>query len=205
MDDDREIRDLLASEIQDPDLRRRVLALLERDPATLTPQEHELVEHTVGGILSAETERLRAEAERLRGPSRWLPGLFRKPRPPSEPGSPRPSRDPRQATPAAADEGDNDISVRGYLRSLRWIAPGLLLVCLGMWAFGVRDISLPWAMFLWLLLLVAVGPLVWLRFDVRRGTPRWWRALGCAVLWWLAMFALIGLGYALVMAVLSGR
>jgi hypothetical protein len=65
--------------------------------------------------------------------------------------------------------------------------------------------SLPWALFLWVLLMVAVGPLVWLRFDVRRGTPRWWQALGCAVLWWLAMFALIGLGYAPVMAVLSGR
>jgi hypothetical protein len=55
------------------------------------------------------------------------------------------------------------------------------------------------------LLTVAVGPLVWLRADVRSGTPRWWRALGCSVLWWLAMFALIGLRYALVMAVLSGR
>jgi hypothetical protein len=205
MDDDREIRDLLAREIQDPDLRRRIFALLERDPATLTPQEQELVEHTVGGILSAETERLRAETEQLRGPSRWLPGLFRKPRPPSDPGSARPSRDRRQLTPTAADERDNDISVRGYLRSLRWIAPGLLVACLGMWAFGARGMSLPWALFLWVLVTVAVGPLVWLRFDVRRGTPRWWQALGCAVLWWLAMFALIGLGYALVMAVLSGR
>jgi hypothetical protein len=91
MDDDREIRDLLASEVQDPDLRRRIFALLDRDPATLTPQEQELVEHTVGGILSAETERLRAKAERLRGPSRWLPRLCRKPRPPSDPSSARPA------------------------------------------------------------------------------------------------------------------
>jgi hypothetical protein len=204
MDDDREIRDLLAREIPDPHLRRRIFALLERDPATLTPQEQELVEHTVGGILSAETERLRAEAERLRGPSWWLPGLFRKPRPPSDPGSARPSPGPRQMT-AATHDRDNDISVRGYLRSLRWIAPVLLVACLGMWALGARGMSLPWALFLWVLLMVAVGPLVWLRFDVRRGTPRWWQALGCAVLWWLAMFALIGLGYALVMAVLSGR
>jgi hypothetical protein len=203
MDDDREIRDLLASEIQDPDLRRRILVLLERDPATLTPQERELVEHTVGGILGAETERLRAKAERLRGPSWWLPGLFRKPRPRSDPGSARPSRGQSQVTPTAADERDNDISVRGYLRSLRWIAPGLLVACLGLWAFG--GMSLPRALFLWGLLMVAVGPLVWLRFDVRRGTPRWWRALGCAVLWWLAMFALIGLGYALAMAMLSDR
>jgi hypothetical protein len=204
MDNDREIRDLLASEIQDPDLRRRIFALLERDPATLTPREQELVEHTVGGILSAETERLHAEAERLQGPSWWLSGLFRKPRRPSAPVSARPSRHPRQLTPAAADERDNDISVRGYLRSLRWIAPGLLVACLGMWTLGARGMSLPWALFLWVVLMVAVGPLVWLRFDVRRGTPRWWQALGCAVLWWLAMFALIGLGYALVMAVLSG-
>jgi hypothetical protein len=51
---------------------------------------------------------------------------------------------------------------------------------------------------------IGAGPLVWLRFDVPRGTPRWWQALGCAVLRWLAMFALIGLSYALVMALLSG-
>jgi hypothetical protein len=82
MNDDQEVVDLLAREIRDPDLRRRIFALLQRDPATLTPQELELVEHTVGGVLRAETERLRAETERLRGPSWWLPGFFREPRRP---------------------------------------------------------------------------------------------------------------------------
>jgi hypothetical protein len=64
--------------------------------------------------------------------------------------------------------------------------------------------SLPWALFLWVLLTVALGPLVWLRLDVRRGAPGWWRALGLAVLWALGVFALLGIGYALVMAALSG-
>jgi hypothetical protein len=206
MDDDREILDLLAREIRDPDLRKRIFALLERDPETLTPHEQELVEHTVGGILSAETERLRAEAERLREPSRWLAGfLFRKPRQSSDLGSARPSRGPPQLTSAATDERDHEISVRGYLRSLRWIAPGLLVGCLALWAFGARGMSLPWALFVWVLLTVAAGPLLWLRLDVRRGTPRWWRALGCAVLWGFAALALLGLGYALVIAVLNGR
>jgi len=198
MDDDQEILELLAREIRDPDLRRRIFALLERDPATLTSEEQELVEHTVGGILSAETER-------LRGPSWWLPRFFRKPRRPSDPGVAPPSRGPRQMTTAATDDDrDNDISVRGYLRHLRWIAPVLLVGCLGMWVLGARGMSLPWALFLWVLLTVTVGPLVWLRVSVRSGTPRWWRALGVATLWALGMFALLGIGYALVMAVLSG-
>jgi hypothetical protein len=159
------------------------------------------VEHTVGGILSAETERLRAETERLRGPSWWVPGIVRKPRRPSDPDSAPPSRGPRQVTTAATDD---DISVRGYLRHLRWIAPALLVGCLGMWALGARGMSLPWAVVLWMLLTVALGPLVWVRVGVRSGTPRWWRALSIAMLWAFGTFALLGIGYALVMAVLSG-
>jgi hypothetical protein len=205
MDDDQEILDLLAREIRDPDLRRRIFALLERDPATLTPQEQELVEHTVGGILSAETERLRAATGRLRGPW-WLPRLFRKPRRPPDPGAAPPSRGPPEMPTAATDDDRcDDISVRGYLRHLRWIAPALLVGCLGMWALGARGMSLPWALFLWVLLTVAVGPLIWLRLDVRRGARGWWRALGLAVLWSLGVIALLGIGYALVMAVLSGN
>jgi hypothetical protein len=204
MDDDQEILDLLAREIRDPDLRRRIFALLERDPATLTPQEQELVEHTVGGILSAETERLRAETERLRRPSWWLPRFLRRPPPPSDPGTAPPIRSPRQMTTAATDDDrDDDISVRGYLRQLRWIAPVLLVVCLGIWALEAREMPLPAALVLWALVTLAVGPLIWLRSAVRRGTPRWWQAFGLAVLWSLGMFALLGIGYALVMAVLS--
>jgi hypothetical protein len=167
--DDQEILDLLAREIRDPDLRGRIFDLLERDPATLTPEERELVEQTVGGILSAETERLRG------------------------------------MTPATTpDDREDDISVRGYLRQLRWIAPGLLVAFLGLWASGVaRGMSLPAAVFLWVLITVAVGPLVWLRVGVRRGTPRWWRALGLAVLWSLGTIALLGIGYALVTALTS--
>jgi hypothetical protein len=63
--------------------------------------------------------------------------------------------------------------------------------------------SLPWALLLWAILTVAVGPLVWLRHGVRRGTLRWWRALGLAVVWWLGALALFGIGYALVMALLN--
>ena len=204
MNDDQEILDLLAREIRDPDLRRRIFALLERDPATLRPEEQELVEQTVGGILSAETERLRAEIERLRGSLWWLPRFLRGRRP-SDPGAAPPRRDPSEMpTAAIADDRDDDISVRGYLRQLRWIAPLLLVGCLGMWALGARGMSLPAALFLWAILTVAVGPLIWLRVAVRRGTQRWWRALGVAVLWWLGMLALLGIGYALVMTVLSG-
>jgi hypothetical protein len=64
--------------------------------------------------------------------------------------------------------------------------------------------SLPWALFLWAILTVAVGPLLWVRHGVRRGTPRWWRALGLAVVWSLGALALFGIGYALVVAVLNG-
>lgn len=206
MDDDQEILDLLAREIRDPDLRRRIFALLKRDPETLTPEERELVEHTVGGILSAETERLRAETQRLRGPSWWLPRFLRKPPRPSDPSSAAPSRGSRQMTTAASTEDrDDDISVRGYLRQLRWIAPGLLVAWLGLWALGLaRGMSLAAALFLWAFSTVAVGPLIWLRSDVRRGTPGWWRAFGLAVLWFVGVLALLGIGYALVIAVLSG-
>ncbi len=210
MDDDQEILDLLAREIRDPDLRERIIALIERDPATITPEEQELVEHTVGSILSAETDRLRAEVERSRGPSWWLPRFLRKRRRPSGSGSAPPIRGPRQTTTAATNNGrDDDISVRGYLRHLRWIAPGLLVGCLGMWALGARGMSLPLALFVWVLLTVAVGPLVWLRWIGSRwfGAPRkpgMFRAIGLAVLWSLGVLALFGIGYALVMAVLSG-
>jgi hypothetical protein len=211
MDDDQEILDLLAREIRDPDLRRRIFALLERDPATLTPQEQQLVEHTVGGILSAETERLRAEAERLQGPWWWwwwwwLPRFLRKPPRPSDPSSAAPGRGWRQMTTAAsAEDRDDDISVRGYLRQLRWIAPGLLVVWLGMWALVMarQGVPLAAALFSWAFITVAVGPLFWV-WGIRRDAPGRWRALGLAVLWFVGVLALFGIGYALVMAVLSG-
>lgn len=208
MDDHQEILDRLAREVRDPDLRGRIFALLGRDPATLTPQERELVERTVGGILGAQAERRRAGAERVRGPSWWSPRSSRRRRWPSDPGSATPRRGAHGTpTAATANDRDDDVSVRGYLRQLRWIAPGLLVAFLGLWASGVaRGMSLPAALFSWAFVTVAVGPLVWLRVGVRRGRPRWWRALGVAVLWWLAAAALLGIGYALVMAVLtSGR
>jgi hypothetical protein len=207
MDDDQEVLDLLAREIRDPDLRRRIFTLLQRDPATLTPQEQELVEHTVGGILSAETERLRAEAERLQGPWWWLPRFLRKPRRPSDPSSAPPGRDLRQMTAAAsAEDRDDDISVRGYLRQLRWIAPGLLVIWLGMWALGMarQGVPLAAALFSWAFITVAVGPLIWVRSSVRSDAPGRWRALGLALLWFVGVLALFGIGYVLVMAVLSG-
>jgi hypothetical protein len=109
-----------------------------------------------------------------------------------------PSRHPQQVP---ADDHDDDVSVRGYLRQLRWIAPGLLVCCLAVWALGKpRRVSLPWALFLWAILTVAVGPLIWLRHSVRRGTSRWWRAFGLAVVWWLGALVLFGI----VMAVLNG-
>jgi hypothetical protein len=108
-------------------------------------------------------------------------------------------------TAASADDRDDDISVRGYLRQLRWIAPVLLVAWLGLWALGLaRGMSFAAALYLWAFSTVAVGPLIWLRSDVRRGTPRWWRALGLAVLWFVGVLALLGIGYAMVMAVLSG-
>ncbi len=207
MDDDQEILDLLAREIRDPDLRRRIFTLLQRDPATLTPQEQQLVEHTVGGILSAETERLRAEAERLQGPWWWLPRFLRKPRRSPDPSSAPPGRGSRQMTAAAsAEDRDDDISVRGYLRQLRWIAPGLLVVWLGIWALGMarQGVPLAAALFSWAFFTVAVGPLIWLRSSVRSDAPGRWRALGLALLWFVGVLALFGIGYALVMAVLSG-
>ncbi len=197
MDDDQEILDLLTREIRDPGLRRRIFDLLERDPATITPEEQELLEQTVGGILSAEAERLRADVERLQGS--WLSRSFRRRRP-SDPGSAPPGRGPREMAAAATA----DISLRGYLRQLRWIAPALLVGFLGLWALGVaRGTSLAAALFLWAFITVALGPLVWLRWGVRRNTPGWWRAFGLAVLWSLGVIALLGIGYALVAVLTS--
>jgi hypothetical protein len=201
MDDDQEILDLLAREIRDPDLRRRIFALLERDPGTLTPQEQELVEHTVGGVLNAETERLRVRTEGLQGPSWWIPRFSRRPRQPSDPGVAPPSRSPRQRPTAATNDPD-EISVRGFLRHLRWIAPLMLLGCLGMWVLG--KVPLPTALVLWVLLTVALGPLAWLRAISAPRKPGMLRAIGLAMLWFLGVLALFGIGYALVMAVLSG-
>jgi hypothetical protein len=113
-----------------------------------------------------------------------------------------PSRHPRKVPTAAPADDREDISVRGYLRHLRWIAPGLLLCCLAVWALGrPPGMSLPWALFLWAILTVATGPLLWLWLGVRRGTPGWWRALGLAIVWSLGALALLGVGYALVVAV----
>ena len=47
-----------------------------------------------------------------------------------------PSRHPRQVPTAAPADDHDDIWVRGYLRQLRWIAPGLLVCCLAVWALG---------------------------------------------------------------------
>jgi hypothetical protein len=44
-----------------------------------------------------------------------------------------PSRHPRQVPIVAPPDDHDDISVRGYLRQLRWIAPGLLICCLAVW------------------------------------------------------------------------
>jgi hypothetical protein len=116
-----------------------------------------------------------------------------------------PSRHPRKLQTAAPADDHDDLSVRAYLRQLRWIAPGLLACCLAVWALGKpRGMSLPWALFLWAILTVAVGPLIWLRHGVRRGTPRWWRAVGLAIVWWLGALVVLGIGYAVVMAVLDG-
>jgi hypothetical protein len=165
------------------------------------------VERTVGGIFGAQAERWRAGAERVRGPSWWFPRSARRRRWPSDPGSATPSRG-ADGTPAAAtaNDRDDDASVRGYLRQLCWTAPGLLVTFLGLWASGVaRGMSLPAALFSWPSSrspwAARLAPL-WRP----KGGPRWWRALGVAVLWWLAAAALLGDGYALVVAVLtSGR
>jgi hypothetical protein len=206
MDEDQEFLDLLAREIRDPDLRRRIFSLLQRDPATLTTQEQQLLEHTVGGILAAETERLRAAAERLQGPWWWLPRFLRKPPRPSDHGPASPSRGaPQMPTAASTQDRDDDLSVRGYLRELRWMAPGLLVAFLGLWALdmGRQGVPLAAVLFLWAFVTVADGPLLWV-WGVRRDTPGRWRAFGLALLWFLGVLALFGIGYALVMAVLSG-
>jgi hypothetical protein len=206
MDEDQEFLDLLAREIRDPDLRRRIFSLLQRDPDTLTTQEQQLLEHTVGGILAAETERLRAAAERLQGPWWWLPRLLRKPPRPSDHGPASPSHGaPQMPTAASTQDRDDDLSVRGYLRELRWMAPGLLVAFLGLWALdmGRQGVPLAAVLFLWAFVTVADGPLLWV-WGVRRDTPGRWRAFGLALLWFLGVLALFGIGYALVMAVLSG-
>ena len=112
---------------------------------------------------------------------------------------------PRQVPTAAPAEDHDDISVRGYLWQLRWIAPGLLVCCVAVWALGKpRGMSLPWAVFLWAILTVAgAAGLAAVRRATRNEALVARRRPGnglvarrsCALFW---------IGYALVMAVLSG-
>jgi len=114
------------------------------------------VEQTVGGILSAETERLRADVERLQGPSWWLPRSFRRRRRPSDLGAAPPSRGPRELTTAAtAGDREDDISVRGFLRELRWMAPTVALTVLAV--HMLRDDPPPLGLTLFLAVFLLVG------------------------------------------------
>jgi hypothetical protein len=107
--------------------------------------------------------------------------------------------------PVVTAPADDEISVRNYLRQLRrWIAPGLLVAVLGIWALTETEgMSLAWALGLWGLLAVALGPMLWLRHDVRHTAPGWRRALGLAALWAIAVFLMLGIVYGLAMAMLA--
>jgi hypothetical protein len=104
----------------------------------------------------------------------------------------------RAAGPAGARD---EISIRNFLRQLPWIALGGLVVVIVMWASGTEGLSLPWALPLWVFLTVTLGPLAWLR-GVRHTAPGFWRAFGLAVLWAVGVMLMVGIVYALVMAVL---
>ena len=158
-------------------LDRGPIELPPRDPAEMTGQE---LADWAGG----DPEKLRRLLRRVK----------------------RRRRDSRlQHGPVLAAPADDEISVRNYLRQLwRWIAPGLLLAVLGMWALTEPEgMSLVWALGLWGLLTVAMGPMLWLRQDVRHTAPGWWRALGLAALWAIGVFLMLGIVYGLTKAMLA--
>jgi hypothetical protein len=98
--------------------------------------------------------------------------------------------------------GQGEISLRAYLRGLRWIAPASLVVVLAMWVLDrPQGMSLTAALVFWALFTLAAGPLMWLRIGRYYDAPGWWRALGLALLWFLGVGLLFGVGYALVMLV----
>ena len=100
--------------------------------------------------------------------------------------------------------GQEEISVRAYLRNLRWIAPVFLVVVLALWAFArPKGMSLTAALVFWAVFTLAAGPLMWLRTARYYDAPGWWRAVGLALLWFLGVSLLLGIGYAFVMLVLT--
>lgn len=95
-----------------------------------------------------------------------------------------------------------EISVRAYLRALRWIAPALLVVILAIWvAARPQGMSLTAALAFWAVFTLAAGPLMWLRLGRYYHASGWWRAVGLALLWFLGVGLLFGIGYAVVMLV----
>lgn len=95
----------------------------------------------------------------------------------------------------------DEVSVRGLLRDLCWIAPVLLLVLLMFWGVDVvrGGSSIPFWMVVsgWVFFTVALGPIGWVR-GLPPGTPGLWRALGLSLLWAFGCLTLLGIACGIV-------
>jgi hypothetical protein len=96
----------------------------------------------------------------------------------------------------------DEVSVRGLLRELRWIALILLAVPLVFWGVDVvrggSSISFWMIMSSWVFFTVALGPMLWVR-GLAHGTPAIWRATRMSLLWGFGCLALSGIAYGVTM------
>jgi hypothetical protein len=96
---------------------------------------------------------------------------------------------------------EDEVSVRGFLRELRWIAPFVLLTLLGFWGVDVvrGGSSIPlWMVLLgWVCFTVSLGPIIWVRGLPSRARG-FWRAWGLALLWFIGCLVLFGVVYGVV-------
>ena len=97
---------------------------------------------------------------------------------------------------------DHEISVRAFLRDLRWMLPVTLGVFLLLWLFdvgGMGDIKLIEALLLPVYFFVVLGPMTWLFWERATVVPRQandpatWKFLGWSALWAVVSGAAIAL------------
>ncbi|MGH3458295.1 hypothetical protein [Aeromicrobium sp.] len=87
------------------------------------------------------------------------------------------------------------ISVRAFIRDLRWMLPlsvGAMLVMFLLDLGGMRDLGLIETLLVGVGFVVVLGPLTWLRWErLGRSDPAFWWFLGGAMVW--AVVSLAGI------------
>jgi hypothetical protein len=90
------------------------------------------------------------------------------------------------------------ITVREFLKDLRVTAPVTLVALLALWALdvkGTRSLNPLAVVAFWAGFMIALGPLVWLRWNrLGDSSRRAWAWLGLSMLWaaaWVAAFVVV--------------